>query len=115
MAEQETGSGSQEPVAGKVYVDGLTPCVPSSAWRGSVSAHLFVAPYTNLLILHEFADKLGLRRSWFQKGKRMPHYDVTPGKWRQAVAAGAVLVARKQMVEVLHQWDRYRSAAKEKT
>jgi hypothetical protein len=43
--------------------------------------------------LHEFARSVGLRRSWFQDHHRnapwMWHYDVTAGKRRQAVKAGA--------------------------
>lgn len=39
--------------------------------------------------LHEFATRLGLKRAWFQGG-RMPHYDLTPNKRRQAVQLGAI-------------------------
>lgn len=56
--------------------------------------------------LHAFADRIGLRRSWFQPGKSLldrtkhdpvgDHYDVTEGKRREAVAAGAVEIDRQE-------------------
>lgn len=40
--------------------------------------------------LHDFATRiLGLRRSWFQDHWPYPHYDLTEGKRRQALASGA--------------------------
>lgn len=47
--------------------------------------------------LHSFADRIGLRRSWFQARRSLCrggcphwHYDVTDTKRRAAIAAGAV-------------------------
>ena len=37
-----------------------------------------------------FAARIGLRRSWLQVKKSGVHFDLTAGKRRQAVAAGAV-------------------------
>lgn len=50
--------------------------------------------------LHAFAARIGLRRSYFQKG-RSPlqvhrHYDVTEGMRRAAVAAGAVEITWRE-------------------
>jgi hypothetical protein len=48
--------------------------------------------------LHEFAARIGLRRDWFQnEGKSTWHYDVTAGKRRQAVAAGAQEITWREM------------------
>lgn len=57
--------------------------------------------------LHAFAERLGLRRSWFQtcKNRRMCppercphwHYDVTAGKRAQALRMGAVELDLRQM------------------
>jgi hypothetical protein len=44
---------------------------------------------TNLEELHALADRIGLRRSWFQN-KRIPHYDVSKGKRLEAIRAGAI-------------------------
>ncbi|MDD5650323.1 MAG: DUF4031 domain-containing protein [Candidatus Nanoarchaeia archaeon] len=39
--------------------------------------------------LHEFAGKLGLRRSWFQNKRNFPHYDLVQSKRQQAISLGA--------------------------
>ena len=58
--------------------------------------------------LHEFAvGKLGLRRSYFQLGPRIGgeytewHYDLTEGKRRQAIRAGAVPVSAYKLAEIM--------------
>lgn len=38
--------------------------------------------------LHAFARRIGLRRAWFQD-HTFPHYDLTRGRWQQALAEGA--------------------------
>lgn len=49
--------------------------------------------------LHKLARKIGMQRSWFQKGEyleRAPwlcHYDVTDSKRRAAITAGAVPIS----------------------
>jgi Protein of unknown function (DUF4031) len=60
--------------------------------------------------LHEFAARIGLKQAWFQPGKDLldqsqhdpvgDHYDLTAGKRRQAVAAGAVEVDLYQTVAI---------------
>jgi Protein of unknown function (DUF4031) len=46
--------------------------------------------------LHDFAERIGLQRSWFQQHRsRIPdhplnHYDVTESKRRQAINCGAI-------------------------
>ncbi|MGC3968926.1 MAG: DUF4031 domain-containing protein [Pirellulales bacterium] len=41
--------------------------------------------------LHEFAQRLGLRRDWFQNGSA-PHYDLSKEKRAEALALGAIEV-----------------------
>lgn len=59
--------------------------------------------------LHDFAQSIGLKRSWFQRGKavhgRHWHYDVTEGKRRQAIAAGAVEVTSRQAIHIMNARD----------
>ena len=43
----------------------------------------------NIEELHEFASKLGLKRSWFQNGSA-PHYDLSKEKRAQALKLGAI-------------------------
>lgn len=47
--------------------------------------------------LHEMADKIGMRRAWFQAGNR-PHYDVSKGKRKLAVENGAIEITIKELV-----------------
>jgi len=48
--------------------------------------------------LHAFAQRLGLRRSWFQNpGGGRWHYDVTESKRAQAIALGAQQIAYRDM------------------
>jgi len=47
--------------------------------------------------LHDFAERLGLKRAWFQPHPLHPHYDLTATKRLKALALGAVFVpAREQ-------------------
>jgi len=83
-----------------VYVDPLVAVTPaqlaSSPWRWRWSCHLVA---DTLDELHAFAAQLGLRRSWFQDRRKLPHYDLTPGMRRKAVAAGAVELSIKDMMD----------------
>lgn len=46
--------------------------------------------------LHAFADRLGLKREWFQGD----HYDLAESKRAKALKLGAIAVTQRQMVEV---------------
>lgn len=39
--------------------------------------------------LHTMAERIGMRRSWFQDEGDLPHYDLNPKRRAAAVAAGA--------------------------
>ncbi len=95
-----------------VYVDsaGIPASVSDSATGRSYKSrwcHLFSSEIDQTE-LHAFAARTGLKRAWFQPGKRRgcpaehdpvgDHYDLTAGKRRQAVAAGAVDVDIRQAV-----------------
>lgn len=67
-----------------VYVDEAT-----WEWRGQLWSHLLADSIDEL---HEFAGRLGLRRSWFQGSSRFPHYDLTANKRLQAIRLGAQAV-----------------------
>ncbi len=54
--------------------------------------------------LHQFADRLGLRRAWFQRHRRHPalnHYDVTEETRERAVALGAVPLTWREAARML--------------
>lgn len=40
--------------------------------------------------LHEFAGRLGLRRSWFQD-RSIPHYDISKSMREKAIRMGAIV------------------------
>lgn len=48
--------------------------------------------------LHALAEKIGLRRAWFQDHPRHPHYDLPPDKRSLAIAAGASPVTSREIV-----------------
>lgn len=50
--------------------------------------------------LHAMADRIGVRRKWFQP-LSSPHYDVCQEKRQLAIEAGAVIVGRKETVAVI--------------
>ena len=95
-----------------VYVDDAR--IPARVGRlSSTWSHLIADTQDEL---HEFASRLGLRRSWFQDptktgkpfkakpGSRAAqnwHYDVTEGKRRQAVALGAVEVTSREALAII--------------
>lgn len=57
--------------------------------------------------LHEFAQKIGLRREWYQDHSRHPHYDLLSKKVKaRALRAGAKLIDRKTLVKVLKKKER---------
>lgn len=58
-------------------------------WRLGPSCHMTADTKDELIA---FAEKIGLRRSWFQDDDRLWHFDLTASRRRQAVAAGAIEV-----------------------
>lgn len=49
--------------------------------------------------LHQFADKIGLKRSWFQDKSGHPHYDLAPSKRATAIDYGAKSVTSREMIK----------------
>lgn len=72
-----------------VYVD-----AEAIEWRGRRWCHLVA---DTLDELHDFAGRLGLRRSWFQCEK-YPHYDVTMSVRTRALKLGALDAEREVIV-----------------
>lgn len=77
-----------------VYVDELrtypmTAVKPDAQRHGRTWCHLTADTAAEL---HAFAERIGLRREWFQHG-HMPHYDLTPGRRCEALRAGAIEVS----------------------
>lgn len=50
--------------------------------------------------LHAMADKLGLKRVWFQD-EGTPHYDICQAKRKLAISLGAIEADRRKVVELI--------------
>jgi hypothetical protein len=82
-----------------VYVDPLKEWGGSKEFRWKKSCHLFADTVGEL---HVFAEKLGMKREWFQV-KHIPHYDLTERRRQYAVEMGAKEVSTKFLVEFVRQ------------
>ena len=51
--------------------------------------------------LHEFASRIGCRRSWFQDRPGFPHYDLTPEHRDVALHAGAVDIKLRDLIRMM--------------
>lgn len=78
-----------------VYVDPMRNCLKSRQWPWPESCHMVA---DDIYELHLFASNLGLKRSWFQNNPRLPHYDLTAGVRKRAVALGAVEIGFYDML-----------------
>lgn len=73
-----------------IYVD--NECI---SWKGKQWCHLVA---DSLAELHEFAQQLGLRRSWFQEQSVYPHYDITITLRDKALTLGALMGNRHTII-----------------
>jgi hypothetical protein len=74
-----------------VYVDPLV----NHGWHLGPSCHLFA---DTLEELHEMADAIGMKRSWFQDEPRLQHYDLTVTRRQRALQQGAIPLSRRAAV-----------------
>ena len=73
-----------------IYVDKLFNATPRTAQaRSHGTQWCHMSCDGDLEELHRFAERLGLRRSYFQPHRLLPHYDLTPSKRALAVKLGA--------------------------
>jgi len=84
-----------------VYVDDLTQVVGSLSPRlrkmGRSWCHM--ATDDNYDELHAMAERVGLKRSYFQHRHSIPHYDLTPKMRERAVLLGAVSVSGRVLAD----------------
>lgn len=85
-----------------VYVDTLI----DYGWKLGKSCHMLADSENEL---HEFAAKIGMKRSWFQSGDgcSVPHYDLVASKRKLAVKAGAVEVDRRELCNKIKAYREY--------
>lgn len=75
-----------------ICVDQIQTIQPKSkivARFGDKWCHMF-SDDGNIVELHEMALKIGLKRSYFQNHKFLPHYDLIPAKRELALKCGAI-------------------------
>lgn len=77
----------------------MTIYVDPAVWpyRGSYYCHMMTDG--EIEELHEFAQRLGLKRAWFQNKPGHPHYDISSNKRKQAIKMGAVNCTAREMNE----------------
>lgn len=79
-----------------VYVDS-----ERNQYRHMIMCHMVA---DTLDELRTMAQRLGLKRAWFQTSRSgMPHYDICQTKRAQAIALGAVEIDRRKLVELVRQ------------
>jgi len=76
-----------------VYVDGLFDYGKRGKW-----CHM--ATDGDLPELHEMADRIGLKREWFQNHPTHPHYDLRASKRRLAIKEGAIPKSRQEVFKI---------------
>jgi hypothetical protein len=81
-----------------VYVDKLR----NWGWRLGPSCHLITDGANEEL--HAFADRLGLKREWFQKSASGPHYDLTARRRQRAIELGAIELEDRPFHAILKAW-----------
>lgn len=53
-----------------------------------------------IIELHQFAQSIGLKQSWFQNINNHHHYDLSLSKRQEAITAGAVEVSTVEMLRL---------------
>ena len=82
-------------MSGRILVDQIIRWPGAKPPFEKGSCHLTIEG-DDLELLHAFAKRLGMKRSWFQPHPKMPHYDLTPGRREAALRLGAVFVEARQ-------------------
>lgn len=82
-----------------VFVDELARWGWKLRGRMVASCHMFTDT-VDLTELHEIAQRIGMKRAWFQDHPKAPHYDVVATRRFAALAAGAVPLDRARAVAI---------------
>ena len=76
-----------------IYIDPLGHYGMIIRGRTTRSCHMWTDG--NPEELHEFAERIGMKRAWYQHElDKLPHYDLTEGRRYRAVALGAIELSR---------------------
>ncbi len=99
-----------------IIVDDLKPwhgrAKSGGRWFGNGKESCHMTTDGPIEELHVFAEKIGMRRAWFQDHPILPHYDLTPSRRVAAVRAGAVEMRGTDMLRAYKAAKAAREAAK---
>ncbi|WP_432263374.1 DUF4031 domain-containing protein [Cupriavidus sp. TMH.W2] len=56
--------------------------------------------------LHQFAESIGVKRCWYHRGARHPHYDITTDQREHAIQAGALSIGSRELLVIAKGIDR---------
>lgn len=73
-----------------VYIDSAN--IP---YRNMIMCHMIADTHNEL---HDMADKIGMKREWFQK-KSFPHYDVPLFRKKKAIELGVIEISRRELAK----------------
>ena len=79
-----------------IYVDDLFSALWTKRYASTQWCHM-ATDNLDLEKLHQFAERIGLKRSWFQTHPKVPHYDITASKRAIAIQLGAKPVSAKEL------------------
>lgn len=51
--------------------------------------------------LHSMADKIGVKRKFFQNISHHPHYDICQSKKHLAISLGAIEVNKREFIDII--------------
>jgi len=83
-----------------ILVDLCRPC--GAPWPGGVACHMISDRSERELL--DFAQGLRIPLAWYQARSPVPHFDLSPGWRKKAIAAGAREVDRTGLVEGMRRW-----------
>lgn len=78
-----------------VYVDKM-----KCKYRYMIMCHMFS---DSIEELHLMADKVGVKRKWFQN-RKTPHYDICLSKKKLALQFGAIEIDNKKVLEIIKKY-----------
>lgn len=78
-----------------IFVDTLTDWGWQLRGRRTPSCHMFTDS-VELEELHAMAQRIGMKRAWFQPHSVCDHYDLTASRREAALALGAVSVTHRE-------------------
>ena len=73
-----------------VYIDSA-----NIKYRNMIMCHMIADSFEEL---HEMADKIGMKRGWYQNNASFPHYDVCLMRKKKAIQYGAIELSRRELV-----------------